>query len=202
MSVGSTGSRAKALLSGAAERGDAEAVASLVARGCDVNGVDQCGQTPLVRAARKGRLEMVALLLAQGAAVSAAAKSSGYSPLIAAAHRGSEPVVALLLCSGADVHHRDAQGWTAFMVAAAYANAGVLRLLANAGADAFAQSNARVDAVSVALDEPTRRLVLQLRERQVARLALVATAARLATHPLFDRRALRATGAFLWGRVE
>jgi ethanolamine ammonia-lyase small subunit len=88
------------------------------------------------------------------------------------------------------------------MVAAAYANARVLQLLADAGADTFAQSGARTDAVSAAFDEPTRRLVLQLRERQVARLALAAAAARLTTHPLFDRRALRATGTFLWGRRE
>src|SRR4051812_15242941 len=55
----------------AAQRGEVDSVAALIASGADVNGFDDLGHTPLHYAAAHERLDVARLLLASGANVNA-----------------------------------------------------------------------------------------------------------------------------------
>jgi ankyrin repeat protein len=80
----------------AAARGDLAAARLLIARGSDVNAVDHRGYTPLLLAAQYDRdaVELVGLLLAQGADVSA--RAEGETALSLAARRGETDVTRML----------------------------------------------------------------------------------------------------------
>ncbi len=94
-----------------------------------------------------------------------AAEVARYSGLHAAAHRGELPQVRKLLSGGAPVDARDPYGRTALHVATFARQREVIKALAQAGANLGLLENDRYDAVtiaSVADDEPTLRLLLEL----------------------------------------
>jgi ankyrin repeat protein len=94
-----------------------------------------------------------------------AAEVARYSGLHAAAHRGELPQVRKLLAGGAPVDARDPYGRTALHVATFARQREVIKALAQAGANLGLLENDRYDAVtiaSVADDEPTLRLLLEL----------------------------------------
>ena len=64
---------------------------------------DNTGETPLCRAARRGTLDIVTLLLNYGASVNARARD-GSTPLMLAAQAGHIDVIRMLVQAGADVH--------------------------------------------------------------------------------------------------
>ena len=79
-----------------------ETVRLLVARGADVNGVDQYGRTALIMAARYGRTEIIRFLLSRGANPNAESLMQKWkNPIIAAKLRGHDEAVALLQEAGA-----------------------------------------------------------------------------------------------------
>ena len=85
----------------AVSEGDQKSVEALLAQGADVNAEDNCGRTPLHKAAAMGHLATVDSLLAAGAEVDAR-DCCGSTPLHKAAERGQEAVVVLLLFHGAE----------------------------------------------------------------------------------------------------
>jgi hypothetical protein len=100
---------------------------------------DEYGHTPLHYAAAAGHAECVALLLAAGAAVNAAA--CGALPLHRAAYGGHARVVAQLLAAGSRVDAPDTatgDGRTPLAKAASNGHAAVVGMLLAAGADAGA----------------------------------------------------------------
>jgi ankyrin repeat protein len=75
----------------AAQRGDREAVRSALARDAGMaRGSDDTGDTALHRAAERGDLEMMGMLLDAGAAVDAV-RANGDRPMHCALHRGRKP---------------------------------------------------------------------------------------------------------------
>jgi len=79
-----------------------QTVRLLVARGADVNGVDQYGRTALIMAARYGRTEIIRFLLSRGANPNAESIMQKWkNPIIAAKLRGHDEAVALLQEAGA-----------------------------------------------------------------------------------------------------
>ena len=71
--------------------------------GVEVDGMDQYGDTALCRAIRSGRVDIVKVLVGEGADVNKAGKE-GRTPLILASSLvGKEDVVQVLLEAGADV---------------------------------------------------------------------------------------------------
>ncbi len=85
----------------AVERGDADALRSLLVRGDDADSRDRYGQTALMLAARAGHVAAVEVLLAHGADLDHAAKY-GLTALMLAAINDRPEVVRLLLRAGAD----------------------------------------------------------------------------------------------------
>ena len=135
----------------AARQGDLAAARHLVAAGADVNDMAATGTSALVVAAHSGHTALALFLLEEGADPNAA--EAGYSALHAAALRGDETLTAALLARGADpnapvvrgsqgrrnspdyVLQHDVVGATAFWLAAHFAEPGVMRALADGGAD-------------------------------------------------------------------
>jgi len=86
---------------------------NLLAAGANPNAVVN-GNTPLMLAAKIGDVEVVKLLLAQGASVdNNALNSERRTPLMVAINSDSADVVSLLLAEGASVTRRDYKGLTA-----------------------------------------------------------------------------------------
>lgn len=95
----------------AAEQGST-VLRNIVSRGYDINMQDEDGETPLIRAAEKGRAEAVRVLLEAGADVNARDRE-GNTALMEAADEGHSAIVSLLIAAGADVTLRDRDGETA-----------------------------------------------------------------------------------------
>ena len=135
----------------AARQDNLEAARHLVAAGADVNDTAATGTSALVVAAHSGHTALALFLLEQGADPNAA--EAGYSALHAATLRGDETLTAALLARGADpnapvvrgsqgrrnspdyVLDHDVVGATAFWLAAHFAEPGIMRVLADGGAD-------------------------------------------------------------------
>ena len=135
----------------AARQGDLDVARPLVAAGADVNDTAATGTSALVVAAHSGHTAFALFLLDRGADPNAA--EAGYTALHAATLRGDETLAAALLARGADpdapvvrgsqgrrnspdyVLDHDVVGATAFWLAAHFAEPGILRVLADGGAD-------------------------------------------------------------------
>ena len=135
----------------AVREGALAAAERLVAAGADVDDADAWGVSAVVLAAHAGHLEVVEFLLAEGADPSADA--AGFSALHPAVMRRDARLVAALLARGADpnarlrtwtptrrasrdFHFRPALvGATPFWLAARLGEPGIMRLLAEHGAD-------------------------------------------------------------------
>ena len=133
-------------LFGAAEEGDAPAVARLLAAGLSADArLAPGGETPLMRAVARGHEEVARALLDAGADASAR-RGDGFTPLILAVFFGHERLVRLLVEHGADAHAQTSLGTTAARWATSRGieeMAGLLR----------AAESKRPRAVSTAADE-------------------------------------------------
>ena len=135
----------------AARQGDLDSARHLVAAGADVNDTAATGTSALVVAAHSGHTALALFLLEQGADPNAA--EAGYTALHAATLRGDETLAAALLARGADANapvvrgsqgrrnspdyvlDHDVVGATAFWLAGHFAEPGIMRTLADGGAD-------------------------------------------------------------------
>ena len=68
------------------------------------------GWTPLYSAANKGYLEIVKLLIENGADINKS-NNDGWTPLYSAADKGHLEVVKLLIENGADINKSNNNGW-------------------------------------------------------------------------------------------
>lgn len=93
----------------AAERGDSQAVVSLLQRGMDINTTDRDGNTLLMIAARTGNLELMGFLVSNRAAINPRNRF-GDTAILLAAIKGSVVGVEMLHTGGAQL---DTSGWTA-----------------------------------------------------------------------------------------
>ena len=98
------------------------------------------GETALHRAASRGHLKAVALLLDRGAKVDAV-DGEGVTPLILASYRGQTEVVKLLLERGADVNAREKRnGLSSLSHAVGRGDKELVRVLVAHGADPLLKS--------------------------------------------------------------
>jgi len=96
--------------------------------------VNQTGWTPLIYAAAGNQPEIARLFIDRGANVNAAAEN-GTTALMMAAREGHLPIVLLLMEKGADINYRSSFGWTALGVAESRNRKDVAELLLRAGAE-------------------------------------------------------------------
>lgn len=121
-------------LFGAAEEGDAAAVARALAAGASADErLSKGGETPLMRAAARGHEDVVRVLLDAGADA-CARRADGFTPLILAVFFGHEGVVRLLVERGADASARTGLGTTAARWAEARGFASMAEVLRDAEA--------------------------------------------------------------------
>lgn len=109
-----------------------------------VDAANAVGETPLMMAALRARVDAMKALIARGAAVN----RSGWTPLHYAASSPSAAPVQLLLEQGAQVDARSPNGNTALMLAARYGSEESVALLLAKGAD----RNLRNDRQQTAAD--------------------------------------------------
>ncbi|CAN0530049.1 unnamed protein product, partial [Ectocarpus sp. 12 AP-2014] len=102
----------------AALTGDKGLVLRLLQSGADVDARDGRGESPLVGASNRGKLDIIETLLDMGAAANL--RGTGplqYSALDRAAQDGNAEVIGALLRGGAAASARDSRGVTALHVA-------------------------------------------------------------------------------------
>lgn len=126
--------RPQTVITAAVDKGSAEAVRFLAAKGFDVNQPRQDGRTPLMLAAAAGKVEAVAILLAAGAAVDAV-DGQGIAALGYAANGSKATVVPLLLAAGAQPNRLYGNGLTPLAVAAARGDMATVKALVEGGAN-------------------------------------------------------------------
>ncbi len=102
----------------AAQRGDVEAVRSLLQQGADANAAQADGMTALHWAAQNDQAEIAQILLYAGATSRARTRLGGYTPLHLASRAGNAGVVGVLLEGGADPNAVTTTGVTALHFAA------------------------------------------------------------------------------------
>lgn len=143
----------------AVERSDVDALRDLLRQGVAADSWDRkFAVTPLMRAAEKGALPIVELLLAAGATV-AAADGWGGSTLHYAVTGGHVGVVKALLKAGAPVESRAKFGFTPLSAAVAQDKLEIARLLIEAGAAVDPQLPNRATPLMVAAREGRLELV-------------------------------------------
>lgn len=126
----------------AADRGDAEAVESLLAAGADVDERTQGSETALMRAAARGHAPLVRVLLERGADPNLR-RRDGWTALMLAAFFGHADTARELVRRGADIEAADRHGSTAFKWASSRGHVEVARLLSDASTAAAASVQAQ-----------------------------------------------------------
>ncbi|MGE0127316.1 MAG: TonB family protein [Blastocatellales bacterium] len=123
----------------AAESGDTADIIELLNAGANVNCALDGDGSPLIGAARKGRLNAVRLLLDHGADPNMAVTGDG-NPLIMAAREGHADVVTLLLDRGARIDQIVSDDENALIQASGEGHDRIVSLLIDRGADVNARA--------------------------------------------------------------
>ena len=122
-------------LADAAQRGDVDAVRSLLAEDVDVSASQGDGMTALHWAAYRNDLELAQLLTEAGADIHAVTREEALTPLLLAGGTGNAALIELLLDAGADANSANSIGTTVLMEAAAAGSVAAVKTLLDRGAD-------------------------------------------------------------------
>lgn len=115
--------------------GDPEKVRHFIESGADVNYSDkQYRNTPLHNATHFGQVEIVKILLAQGADVDVK-DNRGDTPLLMAVDEGHTETAIMLINNGADINMTGSHGGNPIHVAVAYGFVGIVKNLVEKGAN-------------------------------------------------------------------
>lgn len=134
----------------AVQEADVRRVRSLIAKGCDVNGPDRHGGSPLFYTASKGSVDCARILLNNGADVNFRAPEGGM-PLHSALLKQHSDLALFLMDNGADIHSATTPGVTPLHVASLSGMSTVLERLIREGADVNAVTKLGQSAIMFAL---------------------------------------------------
>ena len=132
----------------AATSGDFDAAKQLIAAGVDLNYATR-HKTPLIRAVEKRHLNIVQLVLANGA--NTECTYNRLTPMHLAAQKGSIDIVRELLAANAIPNPKDKEGLTPLMHAAEAGRIKVIELLLNHGVDIEEKDSLGYTAISRAV---------------------------------------------------
>jgi hypothetical protein len=142
----------KSDIAAAAADGDVSALRRIIRSGRSANASDPDGLTPLIWAAREGRVNAVRALLERGADPDLPdSRSNGWTPLMHAIHRDQPDVVAALLTGGAKPDRQIANGFSPLMMAAGYGQTETVALLLRHGASPRLTDDRGENALDLAL---------------------------------------------------
>jgi len=114
----------------AAAGDDAAGIRQLVAQGADPNAFDSQGGTALMSASRGGHAAAVEALVTSGARTDLVDhRTTGWTALMHAVHKRQHQAARVLLDHGADPNARTRGGVTALIMASAYGDTEMVRLL-------------------------------------------------------------------------
>ncbi|MDD5613821.1 MAG: ankyrin repeat domain-containing protein [Candidatus Omnitrophica bacterium] len=114
---------------------DIATLRDLLSKGADPNATNMFGMYALGTAASKGNLDMIKILLENGADINSQDDMMGWTPLISAANKGNNEAVKLLIDRGAIIDAADTAGYTALIYAATAGYKDTVELLVKSGAD-------------------------------------------------------------------
>ena len=134
------------------------AEALLASPAIDVDAANAAGETPLMLAAIKGRLEWCRRLLDRGAKV----ERPGWTPLHYAASGPEPKVLALLLDRGARIEAESPNRSTPLMMAARYGTEDSVKLLLDRGADVARRNDRGLAAADFAREAGREALARRL----------------------------------------
>ncbi|MCO5977981.1 ankyrin repeat domain-containing protein [Ideonella oryzae] len=150
----------------ALREGSATVVPVLLAwPGTALDAQNAMGETPLMMAALKGRMDVMASLIARGARIN----KDGWTPLHYAATGPNPDAVELLLAHGAVLDAVAPNGNTPLMMAAGYGAIDSARLLLRRGADARPRNKGGRDAADLAKAADRLGLAQELGDAAAAR---------------------------------
>lgn len=121
-------------LQDAALSGDVQTVQAILDDRPELVNMIWAGSPPLIEAAQAGQLDVVQLLIANGADVNVVTPFGGQTPIMAACLGGQTQVTEVLIQAGAEVNAIDWQHNTGLDYARAYGDAELVELLLKHGA--------------------------------------------------------------------
>ncbi|MEL4178362.1 ankyrin repeat domain-containing protein [Roseateles sp. PN1] len=123
-----------------------------------LNARSKNGETPLMLAAIKGRLDWVQAMVKRGAAIN----QEGWTPLHYACSGPDNGVAAWLISQGAEINARSPNGSTPLMLAAGYGALDLTPVLLKAGADVSLRNQQGMNAADFARKADRERVLKQL----------------------------------------
>ena len=155
----------------AAGNGNVDAIKELIAAGAAVDAKLDDSWTPLHIAAYHGHVDAIKALIAAGTAVDAEAYySSDETPLHCAAQNGHVDAIKALIAAGAAVDAKDDECRTPLHWAAQNGQVDAIKTLIAASADVNAKDNNGATPLSMAKDEATQKVLLDVgakREKEI-----------------------------------
>jgi len=159
-------SRGRKALEVALREDSGRALDSLLSHpGSDVNAANAAGETPLMLAAIRGRLDWVQKLVRRGAQI----HKEGWTPLHYACSGPDNGVALWLLSQGAELEARSPNGSTPLMLASRYGAMDLAESLLEAGADPTLRNEQGLSALEFAQAAGRNKLVQRLRQGQQSR---------------------------------
>ncbi len=172
-----------------AEKGDLDGVKKCVAKGIDINTINQSNYTSLMIAFRKGELEIAKWLIENGASANIIdyarigdlervnnsisgdvyineRDSSNNTALIYASHGGHLEIVELLVENGANVNTRSGQDMVALWSASYNGHLDIVKFLVENGADINAKDLDGETALSMATRQGHKDVVKYLKSKR------------------------------------
>lgn len=158
--------RGRKALEVALREGSGRALDSLLSHpSSDVNAANAAGETPLMLAAIRGRLDWVQKLVRRGAQI----HKEGWTPLHYACSGPDNGVALWLLSQGAELEARSPNGSTPLMLASRYGAMDLAEALLTAGADPTQRNDQGLSPLEFAQAAGRNKLVQTLRQGQQSR---------------------------------